>query len=177
MIHHTMWSNVIVELNQTVVSFSNTNYMYKAAIETILGYSHDAKVNQLSVIGYTGDEGDFEATHPTKPLPGRDASSLNSGLFSRSPWFRGNTSVQFAGPILADICNQNRLILNGVDINIKLYPTKDSFRLMTFPNSLDCKLVIRDIYLDVCKVDVSPSVMLAQNSLLTKNISAKYPYQ
>ena len=177
MIHHTMWSNVIVEFNQTTVSFSNTNYMYKAAIETILGYNHDAKVNQLSVIGFTGDEGDFEATHPTNPLPGRDASALNGGLFRRSPWFRGNKTVQFAGPILADICNQNRLILNGVDINIKLYPTKDSFHLMTFPNALNCKLVIKDIHLDVCKVDVSPSVMLAQNSLLKKNVTAKYPYQ
>ena len=50
MIHHTMWSNVVVELNQTAVSFSNTNYMYKAAIETLLSYSHDAKMNQLSAI-------------------------------------------------------------------------------------------------------------------------------
>ena len=174
MIHHTMWSNVVVELNQTAVSFSNTNYMYKAAIETILSYSHDAKTNQLSVIGYTGDEGNFDSIHPTKPPAGQDASALNSGLF-RSPWFRNNNSMQFAGPILADICNQNRLILNGVDISIKLYPTKDSFRLMTFPLNLNCKINVKDIYLDVCKVDVSPSVMLAQNSLLKKNITAKYP--
>ena len=177
MIHHTMWSNVVVELNQTAVSFSNTNYMYKAAIETILSYSHDAKTNQLSVIGYTGDEGNFDSIHPTKPPAGQDASALNSGLFRRSPWFRNNNSMQFAGPILADICNQNRLILNGVDISIKLYPTKDSFRLMTFPLNLNCKINVKDIYLDVCKVDVSPSVMLAQNSLLKKNITAKYPHQ
>ena len=177
MIHHTMWSNVVVEFNQTAVSFSNTNYMYKAAIETLLSYSHDAKLNQLTAIGYTGDEGNFEAIHPTKPTAGGDASSLNGGLFRRSPWFRGNKTVQFAGPLLADICTQNRLILNGVDINIKLYPTKDSFRLMTFPKDLKCKLKIKDIYLDVCKVDVSPSVMLAQNEILKKNVTAKYPHQ
>ena len=145
MIHHTMWSNVIVELNNNVVSFSNTNYMYKSAIETLLGYSHDAKINQLSVIGYTGDEGYFDAIHPTKPPTGKDASFLNQGLYRRSGWFSGNKSAQFAGPLLADICNQSRLILNGVDINIKLWPTKDSFRLMTFPENTNCKLVIKDI--------------------------------
>ena len=177
MIHHTMWSNITVELNQTAVSFSNTNYMYKAAIETILGYSHDTKINQLSAIGFTGDEGYFDANHPTKPPAGKTASDLNGGLFRRSPWFRDNKSMQFAGPLLADICNQNRLILNGVDINIRLYPTKDSFRLMTFPNDLKCKLIIKDIYLEVCKVDVSPSVMLAQNEILKTNITAKYPLQ
>ena len=170
-----MWSNVVVELNQTAVSFSNTNYMYKAAIETLLSYSHDAKMNQLSAIGYTGDEGDFEAIHPTKG--GGNATALNGGLFRISKWFRGNKTVQFAGPLLANICNQNRLILNGVDINIKLYPTKDSFRLMTSPQDLKCKLNIKDIYFDVCKVDVSPSVMLAQNEILKKNITAKYPHQ
>ena len=177
MIHHTMWSNVIVELNNNVVSFSNTNYMYKAAIETLLSHSHDSKINQLSVIGFTGDEGHFDAIHPTNPPAGKDASYLNRGLYRTSGWFRGNKSAQFAGPLLADICNQNRLILNGVDINIKLWPTKDSFRLMTSPNGLNCKLVIKDIYLDVCKVDVSPSVMLAQNKLLQDNITAKYPHQ
>ena len=90
---------------------------------------------------------------------------LNNELYRRSPWFRENNSMQFTGPILADICNQNRLILNGVDINIRLYPTKDYFRLMTFPLNLNCKINIKDIHLDVCKMDVSPSVMLAQNSL------------
>ena len=177
MIHHTMWSNVIVELNNNVVSFSNTNYMYKAAIETLLSYSHDTKVNQLSVIGYTGDEGYFDAYHPTKAPAGQDASKLNIGLYRRAGWFQNNSTAQFAGPLLADICNQNRLILNGVDINIKLWPTKDAFRLMTFPKDLNCKLAIKDIYLDVCKVDVSPSVLLAQNKILESNITAKYPYK
>ena len=177
MIHHTMWSNVVVEFNQTAISFSSTNYMYKVAIETLLSYSHDTKLNQLGAIGYTGDEGNFDVIHPTKPPTGGDATSLNGGLYRWSPWFRGNKTVQFAGPLLADICNQNRLILNSVDINIKLYLTKDSFRLITSPENLKCKLVIKDKYLDVCKVDVSPSVMLAQNSILKNNVTAKYPHQ
>ena len=41
--------------------------------------------------------------------------------------------VEFVGPLMADICNQDRLILPGVDIDIKLWPTRDEFRLMTHP--------------------------------------------
>ena len=93
MIHHTMWSNVIVELNNNVVSFSNTNYMYKAAIETLLSYSHDAKINQLSVIGFTGDEGYFDALHPTKQPAGKDATYLNQGLYRRSGWFLAGSRI------------------------------------------------------------------------------------
>ena len=35
--------------------------------------------------------------------------------------------VEFVGPLMADICNQDRLILSGVDIDIKLWPTRDEF--------------------------------------------------
>ena len=48
---------------------------------------------------------------------------------------------------------------------------------MTFPKDLKCKLNVKDIYLDVSKVNVSPSVMLAKNEILKKNITAKYPHQ
>ena len=34
---------------------------------------------------------------------------------------------------MADICNQDRLLLPGVDIDIKLWPTRDEFRLITHP--------------------------------------------
>ena len=41
---------------------------------------------------------------------------------------------------MADICNQDRLILPGVDIDIKLWPTHDEFHLITHPVGLRCKL-------------------------------------
>ena len=65
---------------------------------------------------------------------------------------------------MSDICNQDRLILPGVDIDIKLWPTRDEFRLITHPQGLKCKLNIEEIYLDVCKVSVSPEVMMGHNA-------------
>ena len=60
---------------------------------------------------------------------------------------------------MADICNQDRSLLPGVDIDIKLWPTHDEFRLITHPQGLKCKLIIDEIYLNVCKVSVNPEVM------------------
>ena len=74
--------------------------------------------------------------------------------------------MEFAGPLMADICNQDRLILPGVDVDVKLWPTRDEFRLITHPVGLRCKLLIDEIYLNVCKVNVSPEVMMGHNAAL-----------
>ena len=76
---------------------------------------------QLANAGFCGDSGNFAQTHPLVP-------PLNKGLRTRYIWFDENSvSVEFIGPLMADICNQDRLILPGVDIDIKLWPTRDEF--------------------------------------------------
>ena len=166
---HSMWSSVDVKLNHTLVSSSDTNYMYKAIIENLLNYNSETKKIQLAAIGFSGESGNFEQTHP-------DDSPFNHGLRARSAWFKNVNFVEFVGPLMADICNQDRLILNSVDIDIKLWPSRDEFRLITNPDKLKCKLTIEEIYLNVCKVSVSPEVMMAHHSAL-KSTDAKYPFQ
>ena len=77
---------------------------------------------------------------------------------------------------MSDICNQDRLILPGVDIDIKLWPTRDDFRLMVHPETIRCKLLIEDISFHVCKVKVSPEVMMGHNAGL-EIADAVYPFQ
>ena len=113
--------------------------MYKALFETLLNYSENAKKIQMSSIGFSGESGNFAQTHPNK-VP------FNHGLKARSAWFKDVNTVEFMGPLMADVCNQDRLILPSVDINIKLYPTCDEFRLITHPEDLDCKLFIKNIF-------------------------------
>ena len=71
---------------------------------------------QLSNVGFSGKSGNFTQTHP-------NTVSLNHGLKSRASWFKDVSFVEFTGPIMADICNQDQLILNSVDIDIKLWPS------------------------------------------------------
>ena len=92
---------------------------------------------------------------------------MNKGLKVRYIWFEENTvSVEFIGPLMADICNQDRLILPGVDIDIKLWPTCD----------IQCRLILEDISFHVCKVKVSPEVMMGHNAGL-EIADSVYPFQ
>ena len=77
---------------------------------------------------------------------------------------------------MSDICNQDKLILPGVDVDIKLWPTRDEFRLITHPEGLRCKLMVEDIYYDICKVKVSPEIMIGHNAALEIS-DAMYPFQ
>ena len=144
-----MWSSVDISLNQVQVSTLGTNYMYKAAIENILNYNKSTIEIQLSLIGSTPDTANFNST---KPGDGDAALGVNSELVARQNLFRtdGHGSCEFTGPLLADICNKGRLILDNVDIDINLWPTKDEFRTLTSPNTLNCKLTIEEIYLYKC---------------------------
>ena len=170
LILHSMWSSVDIKMNHTLVSTSGTDYMYKALFETLLNYNENAKKIQLANAGFSGDSGDFDQTHPLVP-------PLNKGLRVRYIWFEENTfSVEFIAPLMSDICNQDRLILPGVDIDIKLWPTRDDFRLMVHPETIRCKLLIEDISFHVCKVKVSPEVMMGHNAGL-EIADAVYPFQ
>ena len=133
----------------------------------------------MSSIGFTTESGSFTQTHPRK-------TPVNYGLKERGVWFKkvttipGNTTdptcVEFMGPLMANICNQDRYILNGVDIDIKLWPNRDEFCLITFPTGTLAKLVIEEIKLLVCKVKLSPVTVLAHAAVLQEN-NALYPYQ
>ena len=102
----------------------------------------------------TPDTGNFNST---KPGESDTVLGVNPGLLSRKKLFGpdGHGIFEFSGPLLADICNQGRLILDNVDIDINLWPTKDEFCILTSPENLKCKLTIKDIYLNVCKVQVN----------------------
>ena len=156
---HSMWSSVDIKMNNNLVSESGTNYMYKALMETLLSYDENTKKIQLANEGFTGDSGDFTQINPDSP-------PYNHGLKIWHKWFKDFVTVEFVGPLMADICNQDRLILPGVDVDIKLWPTHDEFRLITHPVGLRCKLLIDEIYLNVCKVNVSPEVMMGHNAAL-----------
>ena len=146
-------------MNNNLVSESGTNYMYKALMEALLTYDENTKKIQLSNEGFTGDSGKFTQINPDSP-------PYNHGLKVRHQWFKDFAVVEFVGPLMADICNQDRLILPGIDIDIKLWPTHDEFWLITHPLGLRCKLLIDEIYLNVCKVNVSPEVMMGHDAAL-----------
>lgn len=144
----------------------STYYAQKAYIDTVLMNSEDAVESQLQCQGFYKDTaGYMDATEPT--LGG------NAGLARRYLWTKDGHSYDLEGPIWVDCMLKKRLILNGVQVNVKLFPSSNEFVLMSDTN--DYKVEITDAVLKVCHVRVNSSIILAHDHALDKN-NAIYPY-
>ena len=78
------------------------------------------------------------------------------------------------GPIHSDIFFQDRLILNGVNLRLKLNRVKNSFCLVSSAGGANHKVVITEAILYFRKVKVAPSIALGHAAAL-KQATAKYP--
>ena len=73
-----------------------------------------------------------------------------------------------------DIFQQDKYLLNGVDLDIKFTRSNPAFHLMT-ADAAAFKLHILDATLDVRKVKINPVISLEHNKTLQQGITAKYP--
>jgi hypothetical protein len=168
-IFHSMWNGCDVFMNHTLVSTSNTRYMYKSYIETILNNSESTKKFQLTAIGYTGNNGN--ANDPNI------ITSQNFGLQRRNEMFKDGKTVQLMGYLAADIMSLRPAIVNGVEITIKLYPNRNAVRLLTYPEDVQADFVLEDIVLKVCKKSMAPEVLKAHQEVMEKDKPARYPFK
>ena len=113
---HSLFRQVDIALNQTVITAGvGVNYCFKSILDVLLHYGHDVKESELqSELYYKDTAGSMEATDPV--------SGGNAGLFERFLLSRDTGLVTMEGPIHMDICQQRKNIINGVPINVKLYP-------------------------------------------------------
>ncbi|XP_056127237.1 uncharacterized protein F54H12.2-like [Rhinichthys klamathensis goyatoka] len=102
-----------------------------------------------------------------------DPVGRNGGLTKRSLYTSGSKVVELLAPIHSDIFFQEKLMLNGVDIKIRMTRGKDEFCLMRC-DDVAYKLNIVTASLYVNKVSVSPPVRLGHAQALLST-TAKYP--
>ena len=157
----SIWSQVDVYLQQKLVSNSGTNFAYKAIIETLLNYGEEAKNSQLQARGFYKDTSSTIDT--AAPVAGG-----NAGLATRYGLLAESKTGDFMGTLRCDICQQDRLILNGVEVQIKLWPCKPAFALMTAGDNPDYKINIVDAVFKVCKVTLNPELTLIHSERLKK---------
>ncbi len=160
---HTIFSQVDLNIQQHPVSEVGTNYTYKGYLDTLLNEIDERNLNcQLFV---KDNAGSMEDASP---------NGGNKGLLGRANYTIGGKEAELIGSLALDLCQQDRLLLNGVPLNLKLWQNADSFRLMTELEE-KYKVVITDAQLKVAVVKVNPSVIVSQANVL-KEKSALYPY-
>ena len=168
---HSMWSQVDLSIQQQVISSVGTNYAYRAYIDTLLGYSESSKNTQLqSQLYFKDNSGHMDDADPK--------TGFNLGLGRRWLYTNNGQIVDLEGPILTDISLQNRYLLNGVQVTLKLWPQKELFRLMGVESdtSKGFKVELVDAVLKVCTVKVSPGVQIGHAEAL-KISPALYPFE
>ena len=107
-----------VILGGKLISSATNTYAHRSILEVLLSYDKEAAESQLGCGLFCKDtagqmeEVDISANHV-----------LNMGLGTRSEWIKTNKIVERQGRIHSDLFNQEKLILNGVDLMVKLIGT------------------------------------------------------
>jgi len=163
---HSLFSQVDISLNGTLITSSTNTYPYRAMLETLLSYGRDAKKSQLtSALYYKDTAGNMDS------IDFETDDNINDGLATRRNLVRQSRVIDMMGRIHADIFFQDRYMLNEVGVKIKLIRSNDAFCLM---GDAAYKVKITHASLFVRKVKLMPSVFLAHAKALER-VTAKYP--
>lgn len=161
---HSLFSQLDIYLNQKLVSPPNNTYGYRSYIETLLNYAPAAKKSHLTCGLWYGDTaGNMSATDVT-----------NIGFIERQKFVKESKEVEMIGHLHGDIFNQEKFLINGVEMCVKLVRSRDAFNLMCSTNDLKPKVSITDATLMIRKARINPSVLLAHQKVLAST-TAKYP--
>ena len=118
---------------------------------------------------YKDTPGKMDAVNPVA-----DDADANTGLKVRYALTKQSGTLDMIDPTHSDIFFQDRLILNGVNLKLKLNRAKNSFCLVSSAGGANHKVVITEDFLYARKVQVAPSIALGHAGAL-KQVTAKYP--
>ena len=99
---------------------------------------------------------------------------MNRGMVSRRAHVTQSRIVDMMGRLHVDLFLQDRYLLNGVDVKIRLVRSKDTFALMAGGGNLDYKVHIVNATMFARKATLNPTVQVAHIKALDKG-TAKYP--
>nr|CAB3266070.1 uncharacterized protein F54H12.2-like [Phallusia mammillata] len=160
---HSLWGQVDLSLNNKTVTPSSNTYPYRAYLETLLSFGEEAKRSQLTSSLWAKDAA---GQHDT-------IANANGGFRLRKQLSAGSRAVEMIGKLHLDMMFQNRYLLNGVDVKVRLSRSKDAFSLMAAQDA-EFRINIRDVRLYARKVHPSAPVLMGHIKALQRG-TAKYP--
>ena len=163
---HSLFSQVDVYLNDTLVTVSSNTYPFCVYVYSLLSYGAEAKNTQLtSQLWYKDTAGHMDAT----PVDGG-----NTGLIERRRYIAESRIVEMMGRLYVDLFLQDRFLLNGVSVKIRLVRSKDAFSLMAGGQNPDYNRADSGRCAVRSQGCVEPDCQMAHIKALEKG-TAKYP--
>ena len=146
---NSLFSDITLTINDTVVEGGNRLYAYKSTIESIFNFSNDTKAIQLEPAGY-------------QPLAD-----------GRKAWIAESRMFDMAGALRLDLFNQPKYVLPKVSVRLQMQRNKPAFSLKAAAATAPT-IEIHKAILYVRRVKVNQALSLGhQIGLLKQN--AIYP--
>ena len=160
---HTLWNDIKVTVNGTVISPKEENYSYKAYLNSLLSFGPDAHKTQGGAsLFYKDTAGHMNATDDTNP-----------GAIARRSHSKRSRQFQMMAPLDIDLFSAGRVLPNGCDISIKLTRNKPEFSLM-IPDGDGRIIDIKTAELIIFKPKLTTSTQLGHADVFERSL-ATYP--
>ena len=130
----SLFNQVDVILGGKLISSATNTYAHRSILEVLLNYDKEAAESQLGCGFFCKDTaGQMEEMD----------ISANPVLNTRSEWTKTSKIVELQGRIHSDLFQEKR-ILNGVDLTVKLHRHKPEFCLLSGDTAPAYKITIVD---------------------------------
>ena len=149
-----MFNQVDVILGSKLISSANNTYADRSIVEVLLNFDKEAAELQLACGLFCKDTaGQMEEMD----------LFLNTGP---ETWCEWTKTSKIVGRIHSDLFNQEKFIINGVDLMVRLHRHKPEFYLLSADTAPAYKLTIVDAILHLKKIELIPSVFNAINTVV-----------
>jgi hypothetical protein len=156
---YSLFKDISLTLNETVIQGGDNLYSYRAAMNSLLFFDTSAKKTQMRGIGYV------------------DNDTFGGVNAERKEWIADSKSLELYGPLHLDMFSQPKYLLPGVNIRLKLVRHEKGFPLFTKDSTLNkARLIIEQAVLYVRTVKCVPSV-LQGHEIGLNTMNAIYPLQ
>ena len=158
---HSMFSSLSISLNGKPVTLHETNYHYKAYIENLLHYGSDVSSTLLiSSFSYLDSPRELKE---------------NTAYVKLSNYLSNVKTLELYGRLHADLFNSDKMLINCVDINIKVTRAPDAFYLLGPSDVNKVSIKILDATLFITQVELKHHLLLAHANVLGMKRKAHYP--
>lgn len=158
----SLFSDASLKIGDTQVQGGSSDYPYKGYFRTVMQFTPQAQNSHMTGMGWYKDQ----AEHFDK--------KANSGFTVRQALVGDSETVEILGPLYFDFFNQERHLINGTPMRIKLTPNKPEFFLNSYATTpKKCKVVFDKVILYVERLEMNPSVING-HAVGLKNQNARY---
>jgi len=172
--------DIIIKINGTIISGGDNNYAHRADLETRLSYPIDCKQNMLSLGLYEEELKAFNDYTEDQIKAICDIidvdASLDRGLSLRFRATACSNRFTLMGKIHSEICEQTKLLPEGIPLNLKIEFNKGKFYLLT-NGGQNPKVKIDKAWITYKNVKLAPEIIEGQEKLLQSNNPAIFPFR